>query len=263
MLTLPVGSIEPNPRQPRQNFPVERLDELANSIREHGIIQPLVVTTGETQGRYYLVAGERRWRAAMRAGLDSVPAVVKETSPRTMLEIALVENVQRADLNPLEEAHAYRALTQEFGLKQEEVAQRVGKSRTAVTNLLRLLGLPRAVQDALAAGDITEGQARPLLQIPEERLQLRLLKQILEQDLTVRQIEAIARRLAESPPPEVEEPSEPKPLYDEWKELEDRFRDALTTKVSLSRSRRGGKLVIYFASDEELDRIYGAIVGDE
>jgi ParB family chromosome partitioning protein len=263
LLAVPLAAIEPNPRQPRQSFPVDRLEELADSIKAHGIIQPLIVTIGEEHGRYYLVAGERRWRAAMLAGLESVPVVVKEASPRAMLEMALVENIQRADLNPLEEAAAFRSLIQEFGLKQDEVASRVGKSRTAVTNLLRLFGLPRQVQDAIAAGLISEGQARPLLQIPNESLQLRLLKQIVEQGLTVRQIEALARRLAENPTQEDMQSPSPKPLYDESSELEDRFRSALSTKVSLSRSRRGGKLVIYFSSDEELDRIYGTIVGED
>jgi ParB family chromosome partitioning protein len=263
LLAVPVAAIEPNPRQPRQNFPVERLEELADSIKAHGIIQPLIVTSGEEQGRYYLVAGERRWRAAMLAGLESVPVVVKEASPRAMLELALVENIQRADLNPLEEAAACRSLTQEFGLKQDDVALRIGKSRTAVTNLLRLFDLPRQVQDALVAGLITEGQARPILQIPSQTLQLRLLKQIVEQGLTVRQIEALARRLAENPTQEDEQGPTPKPLYDELSALEDRFRSALSTKVSLSRSRRGGKLVIYFSSDEELDRIYSTIVGED
>jgi ParB family transcriptional regulator, chromosome partitioning protein len=264
LVNLPIASIEPNPRQPRQNFAVDRLEELAESIRTHGVIQPLVVTFGAENGRYHLVAGERRWRASMLAGLESVPAVVKDASPREMLELALVENIQRADLNPLEEAAAYRALVDEFGLKQEEVADRVGKSRAAVSNVMRLLSLPALVQEALAGGLIKEGHARPLLQLEDERSQLWLLDQIIRNDLSVRQVEALARRLAATPnPPEEAKAEEPRPLFDEWKELEERFIHALSAKVSLSKSRRGGKLTIYFSSDEELDRIYSAIVGDE
>jgi ParB family transcriptional regulator, chromosome partitioning protein len=264
LVNLPIASIEPNPRQPRQSFPVERLEELAESIRTHGIIQPLVVTAGSEGGRYHIVAGERRWRASMLAGLESVPAVVKEASPREMLELALVENIQRADLNPLEEAAAYRALVDEFGLKQEEVADRVGKSRAAVSNVMRLLSLPTLVQEALAGGLIKEGHARPLLQLEDERSQIWLLDQIIRNDLSVRQVEALARRLAASSvPPDEPKTNEPRPLFDEWKDLEERFIHALSAKVSLSKSRRGGKLTIYFSSDEELDRIYSTIVGEE
>jgi ParB family chromosome partitioning protein len=189
---------------------------------------------------------------------------MKESSSREMLELALVENVQRADLNALEEAGAYRSLVDEFGLTQEEVAGRVGKSRQAVNNSLRLLHLPQIVQAALLAGDITEGHARAILQVPDEALQLRLLDQIVAHDLSVRQTEALARRLAESPAPQEGDAGEaPTPLYNELEDLETQFRDALGTKVALSRSRRGGKLVIYFYSDEDLNRIYGAIVGEE
>jgi ParB family chromosome partitioning protein len=261
-----VDAIVPNPHQPRQAVPQQELEELAASIGEHGVLQPLVVTrTGAPHGHEYtLIAGERRWRAAMLAGLRTVPAIVKEASSAEMLELALVENLQRADLNPLEEASAYRSLVEEFGLKQEEVAARVGKSRQAVANALRLLRLPAPAQQALAQGLISEGHARALLQVPDEELQLRLLERILADGLSVRQVEELARRLTrhaahtDSPSPEPQQP-----LYDPMRELEDRFRNALGTRVQLSKSRRGGRLVIYFYSDEELDRIYQAIVGDD
>jgi ParB family chromosome partitioning protein len=220
----------------------------------------------EEEGSYNLIAGERRWRAALLAGCESVPAIVKEATSREMLEIALVENLQRADLNPLEEAAAYRSLVEEFGMRQEEVAERVGKARSAVANSLRLLRLPAPVQESLALGLISEGHARAILQVPSEHEQLRLLEHVVADGLNVRQTEALARRLADRPVQRQEEeeaPQQDAPLYNELHDLEDRFRSALGTKVQLSRSSRGGKLVIYFYSDEELDRIYGTIVGEE
>jgi ParB family chromosome partitioning protein len=265
---LPVESIEPNPHQPRQAIGETELDELADSIREHGVLQPVVVTRARREGRYNLVAGERRWRAAEMAGLHAIPAIVKEASSREMLELALVENLQRADLNPLEQAAAYKSLVEEFGMRQEDVAARVGKSRQAVTNAMRLLQLPAAVQQSLALKLITEGHARAILQAPGETLQIRLAEQTVAEDLSVRQVEELARMLAmqaeEAATEEQEKPhKEPDPLYDEMRDLEERFRNALGTKVQLSRSSRGGRLVIYFYSNEELDRIYGAIVGEE
>jgi ParB family chromosome partitioning protein len=263
LIEVQVDHIAPNPRQPRQEMRPEELDELAASIREHGILQPLVVTYGE-EGRYHLIAGERRWRAAILAGHTVVPAIVKEATSREMLELALVENLQRADLNPLEEAHAYQSLLEEFGLRQEDISARVGKSRQAVANALRLLRLPHVVQESLTLGLISEGHARAILQAPGEEEQIRLMEATVAEDLSVRQVEALARRLAERPARKsqvVEKQQEP--LYKEVEALEEQFRTALGTKVQLSRSRRGGKLVIYFYSDEELDRIYGTIVGEE
>lgn len=264
ILEVPTENISPNPHQPRQAIRPAELDELAASIREHGVLQPLVVTRAG-EGRYSLIAGERRWRASILAGLSAVPVLVKEASSREMLELALVENLQRADLNPLEEAAAYRSLVEEFGLKQDEVATRVGKSRQAVTNSLRLLRLPQAVQESLSLGLIQEGHARAILQVPTEEGQLRLLERTVAEGLNVRQVEALARRLAETGRGQVEEQptSEQQPLYSEVRDLEESFRNALGTRVQLSRSSRGGKLVIYFYSNEELDRIYGTIVGEE
>ena len=267
LVEIRVESIAPNPRQPRQEIRAEELDELAASLAEHGMLQPLIVTRLENEDGYSLIAGERRWRAAILAGLTTVPAIVKEASSREMLEMALVENLQRADLNVLEAAAAYQALVEEFGLKQEEVAGRVGKSRQAVSNALRLLRLPAVIQESLALGLITEGHARAILQVPDEELQIRLMEQAVAEGLNVRQVEELARRLSEHkerPQPKDDETSvQDEGLYNEMSALEDRFRNALGTKVQLSRSRRGGKLVIYFYSDEELDRIYGTIVGEE
>jgi ParB family chromosome partitioning protein len=265
-IEVPIESITPNPHQPRQDLHAKELEELANSVREHGVLQPLVVT-GMGDGTYALIAGERRWRAARLAGLEMVPVVVKEVTSSEMLELALVENLQRSDLNPIEEAAAYRSLIEEFGLTQDDVAARVGKSRTAVTNSLRLLTLPPEVQQSLLLGLIDAGHARAILQAPDPQSQQRLMEMTVADGLSVRQVEALARSMAaavgqEAPPTKALSPVE-EALYDELRVLQDRFRDALGTKVQLSRSSRGGRLVIYFYSDEELERIYGAIVGEE
>ena len=264
LLTVPIDAISPNPHQPRHAMSADKLEELAASIREHGLLQPLLVTkTGKN--KYSLIAGERRWRASRLAGLETVPVVVKEATSGEMLQMALVENIQRADLNPLEAALAYKSLVEDFGLTQEVVAERVGKSRTAVTNSLRLLRLPPQVIKSLVLELIEEGHARALLQVPNQQMMLRLLERIVADGLNVRQVEALARRLAEAPAPDEEKGETPAKdeLYSESRVLEERFRNALGTKVQLSRSSRGGKLVIYFFSDEELDRIYGTIVGED
>lgn len=266
LFEVPIESISPNPHQPRQDLHAKELEELAESIREHGVLQPLVVT-GTGDGTYALIAGERRWRAARLAGLEMVPIIIKEVTSSEMLELALVENLQRSDLNPIEEAAAYRSLVEEFGLTQDEVAAKVGKSRTAVTNSLRLLTLPPEVQQSLLLGLIDAGHARAILQAPDAESQLRLLEVTVAEGLNVRQVEAIARSMVTAAGQE-EQPAKAvsavdAALYDELRVLQDRFRDALGTKVQLSRSSRGGRLVIYFFSDEELERIYDAIVGEE
>jgi ParB family chromosome partitioning protein len=262
IIMAPVSDIVPNPRQPRTVMASEALAELAASIREHGVIQPLIVTRAAPGERapYQLVAGERRWRAAQLAGLTAVPVLVKETTPQQHLELALVENVQRADLNPLEEADAYHALMQDFGLSQQAVADRVGKSRVAVANVVRLLRLPDPVKALLTGGSLTEGHARALLTLSDDAVLVQAAEQVVARDLTVRQTEELARRLsgaAQADPPE-EDAVPPDP---HTRRLEDAFRAALGTKVALSRGRRGGRLVISFYSDEELQAIYDHIVG--
>jgi ParB family chromosome partitioning protein len=251
-----VDSIVPNPRQPRQAMDPASLEELATSIREQGLVQPLVVT--QTDGGYQLLVGERRWRAAKLAGLDLVPVVVREVTPQQMLELALVENLQREDLNPLEAAAAYQQLVEEFGLTQLQVAEKVGKSRVTVTNTLRLLKLPAEVRNALLKGEITEGHARALLQLDSRETQLEVLQAVIRGGLNVRQAEQLVRSLTEGPKVRPA-PAEKSPQV---KALEDKFRQALGTKVSLTRSNRGGKLTIYFYSEEELQTIYDHIVGD-
>jgi ParB family chromosome partitioning protein len=251
---IPVGSIVPNPRQPRHALDPVALQELADSVREHGLIQPLVVTQ---QGQeYQLIAGERRWQAAKMAGLSQVPALIKDATPQQMLELALVENIQRADLNPLEEAAAYQQLIGDFGLTQVQVAGRVGKSRAAVANSIRLLRLPQEVKESLAAGQITEGHARALLGLPEPETQRRALDQLIRRGLNVRQTEDLVRRWS-APPAEPKPPAARSPHTEA---LERAFRDALSTKVRLVRSKEGGRLVIHFYSEEELEGLYDLIV---
>ena len=261
---VPVEQIAPNPRQPRDVMEPAALAELADSIRTHGLIQPLVLALAPagSAAPYYLVAGERRWRAAQMAGLAVLPAIVKEVSPQGMLELALVENVQRADLNPLEEAAAYQALVEEFGLTQEVVAGRVGKSRVAVTNSMRLLRLPTPAKEAVIAGTIKEGHARALLGLPGDELIEQALAVVITDELTVRQTEELVRRLArQAAEPPREEQIVEEEVSPETRQLETSFREALGTKVNLYRSRRGGRIVIHFFSEEELSAIYDQIVG--
>ncbi|MDO8688780.1 MAG: ParB/RepB/Spo0J family partition protein, partial [Dehalococcoidia bacterium] len=249
------------PRQPRRLVEDAALLELAESVRQHGIIQPVVVTlpAGQTTGAriYHLIAGERRWRAAKLAGLTRVPVVVREATPQQVLEIALVENIQREDLSPLEEAAAYRHLGDDFGLTQEEIAGKVGKSRAAVANALRLLGLPEELKNALSAGAITEGHARAILGLATARQQVEALEVVIAKGLSVRQTEEIVRRLSK----EGLAPSSLSPSIDpQTEEIEERFRSALGTRVQLLRSRKGGKLVVHFYSEEELQGLYEVIV---
>ncbi len=256
VIAVPLTSITPNPHQPRAPIRDQDLVELAASIEEHGIIQPLIVT--KAADGYRLIAGERRWRAARLAGLSTVPVIVKDVAPSEMLELALVENVQRADLNALEEAQAYRHLIEEFGLTQDKVARRVGKSRVAITNTLRLLKAARAVQEALLADKISEGHARALLALERPEAQEAALKTVLKQGLNVRQTEELVQRLlgahAERRPRRRASP--------ETRALEAKFREVLGTKVSLNRSGQRGRIVIYFYSEEELDALYRRIVGE-
>ncbi len=266
ILQVPVGEIVPNPRQPRGKIAPESLNELAASIREHGMLQPLIVTRGRPTDRvpYQLIAGERRWRAAQLAGLPTVPVLIKEATPQQLLEIALVENIQRADLNALEEAEAYHALIEDFRLSQQEVADRVGRNRVTVANALRLLRLPDAVKALLSEGELTEGHARALLGLDDDTLIERAAEQVTTRGLNVRQTEELVRRLLAAQQNEAageaEDAAPPDPLT---RQLEDAFRGALGTKVALTRGRRGGRLVISFYSDEELQTIYERIVGNE
>ncbi len=263
---VPVQAIQPNPRQPRARFDPTALEELAASIRTHGLIQPLVLTAHPQQpGAYWLVAGERRWRAAQMAGLETVPAIVREATPQQLVELALIENVQRADLNPLEEAAAYQSLLEEFRLTQAEVAERVGKSRSAVANSVRLLNLPEGVQRALSEGTVSAGHARALLALPNEALMEHALAETVRKGLNVRQTEILVKRLADAaaqPPPQPgPEPSAA--VRAEVARMEERFRHALGTRVALNRNADGsGRLVVHFYNDDDLETLYRLIAHD-
>ncbi len=256
---VPVTSISPNPHQPRTQIDEAKLQELADSIQEHGLIQPLIVNDGG-DGTYTLIAGERRWRAAQKAGLKELPVVVKEASPQSMLELAIIENVQRADLNPLEEALAYRQLMDEFGLTQEEVSKRVGKARSTIGNTVRLLDLPPEIQQAVNEGKLTEGHARPLLSLPTPEMQTEVMGNIIKQGLNVRQTEEVVRKrlMTEKPTARPQKRQPP-----ELRALQDQFRQHLSTKVEVQKNSKGqGTIVIHFYSDEELQAIYETIVGE-
>jgi ParB family transcriptional regulator, chromosome partitioning protein len=248
--------IRPNPMQPRKRFDPDGISALSASIAEHGVLQPIVVT--ETIDGYQLVAGERRLRAAQAAGLDRVPAVVRQLADREQLEIALVENLQREDLDPLETADAYRQLIEEFGFSQDAVAVKVGRARSTVANTLRLLDLAPGVQAAVADGRLSEGHGRALGGLPTE-LQDRVIDSVVGQELSVRQTEELVRRLRE-PRPEGAATTERRTDPD-LERVEEELRRALGTKVSLARSRRGGRIVIEYYSDEELGRLYERLTG--
>lgn len=254
----------PNPHQPRATFEPAALEELAGSIRTHGIIRPLVVTAApDTPDHFWLIAGERRWRAARIAGLTEIPVIVREATPQQLMEWALVENIQRADLNALEEAAAYQSLIEEFGLTQAEVAERVGKSRPVIANTVRLLGLPLEAQQAVIEGHISAGHARALLGLPDQGAIIHALDEVTRRDLNVRQTEALVRKLCmpkPAPDPVVEEPD----MTNHLQYLENRFRSALGTKVSLTRNQDGtGRLVVHFFNDDDLESLYQLIAGEE
>lgn len=259
-IEVPIDSISPNPYQPRTTLDQAKLEQLAQSIRTHGVIQPLIVTAAEDGRRYTLIAGERRWRAARLAGMSNVPVIIKEAASQSMLELALVENVVRADLSPLEEATAYRQLIDEFGLTQANVAERVGRSRVSVTNTLRLLSAPEEVQLALEEGRITEGHARALLGLTTAVDQVAMLKLVIERSWNVRQTEEAVRRwiAGES------KRSTPTTVRDEDELLQDQLQRALTTKVSVRRDAHGaGSITIHFFSDEQLRGIYERLGGED
>jgi ParB family chromosome partitioning protein len=253
---VPISMIVPNPLQPREAISEETLLELAASIREHGILQPLVVSHDPLTGTYMLIAGERRLRAARLANLDKVPVIIRTVTEQQRLTQALIENIQRADLSPLESARGFKRLVDEFNLTHEEVAAQVGKSRTAVTNTLRLLNLPQTVQAALAAQKISEGHARALLSLPTEQAQLSALSTILTHDLNVRQTEELVRKLTGTKPPAPPARSID-PLIEE---IEERLRSRLGTKVDIHASSKGGTITIHYYSEEELNHLVNSLL---
>jgi ParB family chromosome partitioning protein len=250
---LPIEQIKPNPYQPRIEITPETLLDLADSIREHGVIEPLIVTQ-KNDDEYELIAGERRWRAAKLAGIKKIPAVVKEASPQQMLELAIVENVQRADLNPLEEALAFKQLVDNYKLSHTKIAKKVGLSRPAVANKIRLLNLPEKVRKGLLEGKISEGHARALLGLTSSEAILAAYRKIVDEKLSVRAVEELVRRLNAG---RSKEKKAPKNVLDgKTASLEKELQSSISEKVKIFRSTRGGKIVIPFSNDEELETVY-------
>lgn len=251
---IPVSKITPDPKQPRKQFKPEELDHLAASIKEHGVLQPLLVVE-KTDGGYELVAGERRWRASQLAGLTTVPALIKKLADQQKLEVSLIENIQRQDLNALEEAFAYKRLMEEFSLTQQQVAERVGKSRPAVANAVRLLELPSQVQNALIEGKINSGQARALLALQSDIERLNMLSSMLGEKITVRDLEREAnkQKVLNNRPIR----KDPNLLY-----LEDKLRAEFGTKVNITQKGLRGTIVIDYYSDEEMKRLVKKLLGE-
>lgn len=250
---LDIDRIQPNPLQPRVQFETTRLDELAASIQEKGVIQPIIVRPTETG--YEIIAGERRWRAAQRAGLQQVPAILQDVSDSEMLELALIENVQRADLSPIEEAQAYQLMSDQFGLTQEDIATRVGRSRSAVANTLRLLQLPRSIQSLVANNQLTMGHARALLPLPGEH-QKPLAREIVQKDLSVRVVEKKVQQLLQPQDTPAKSPSKDPNIQAAERTLERHWK----TRVEIRQRGKTGQIVFHFQSPDELDRIYEALL---
>ena len=255
---VPVASISPNPRQPRKVKRPEELQELTESIRAHGVLQPLIVTRGDREGRYVLIAGERRWNAARLAGLDEVPVIIREATDQERLELAIIENVQRSDLSALEEAEAYRQLAEDFSLSHEAIAARVGRSRVTVTNTLRLLKLPDSVKNALVEGKISQGHARALLALTTPEAQAAALRTVLSHELNVRKTEELVRKLSGE---KTTAPSRAV-VTPEIHSLEESLRSSLGTRVNLRNTSRGGTITIHYYSQEELDALIARLMGD-
>ncbi|HVE71656.1 MAG TPA: ParB/RepB/Spo0J family partition protein [Thermoanaerobaculia bacterium] len=255
LANVPIGQISPNPYQPRKTFNDASIEELSRSVREHGIIQPLVVTKiGDD--KYRLIAGERRFRAAQKAGLDTVPVVIKETmADGDVLQVALIENIQREDLNPIEEAHAYHQLHEEFQLTQEEISKRVGKERSTVANFLRLMKLPDAVKKLLASGQLSMGHARAILAVDTPKKQEQLAERVVKRNLNVRQTEMLAAEKS----PKAEHPEKEKDVF--TRDAEDRLAKTLRSRVEINRKRRGGVIHIRYGSEDELIRLVEELMG--
>lgn len=262
VLHIDPNLVQPNPHQPRKNFDPQTIKSLTESIREHGLLQPILVRPGK-DGGYQLVAGERRWRAARELGLNSIPAIMKDIGNKQSLSVALVENLQREDLNPIEKARAFWELIEVFGLTQEEVGRYTGIDRSTVANFLRLLELPIEVQELVSRGTISPGHARALISLGNETLQRKLCQRIIEEGLTVREVEAIASG-ARNPKPNngasapAEEAADPKGTH-HIRSLEDRLRGALGLKVQIRQSNGRGKIILYFQGNGQFERLVGLL----
>lgn len=256
-LMVKLSKVEPNREQPRKNFDEDSLQELAESLKQFGMLQPILV---QNRGDYYeIIAGERRWRAAKIAGLKEVPVIVRELTDQEIVEISLIENIQREDLNPIEEAQAYKRLLTEFHLKQDEVAERVSKSRTAVTNSMRLLKLCDEVQKMVVDDMISTGHARALISIEDPEKQYLIAQKIFDEKLSVREVEKLVKDLHKPPKPPKEENKTLQAIY---QEISERLKQSLSTKVSVSAKQNGaGKIEIEFYNHEDLERLLERITG--
>ncbi|HET7236023.1 MAG TPA: ParB/RepB/Spo0J family partition protein [Actinomycetota bacterium] len=263
MLEIPVGAVEPNPRQPRTRFEDEALESLARSIQEVGVLQPIVVR--KVGDGFELIAGERRLRAAKLAGLATVPAVIRESDDTESLREALIENIHREDLNPVELAEAYRELLEELGLKQETLAERLGISRSNIANTIRLLQLPPEVQQLLAERRIQAGHGRALLSLGDAEAQKTLATRIAAEDVSVREVEELVRNYLEHPAGRTDRPvalkAVPEPVNNPLAEVEEILSEQLATRVTIQMGRRRGKIVVEFGSADDLDRIVSEIIG--
>jgi ParB family transcriptional regulator, chromosome partitioning protein len=251
---LDVEQLKPNPLQPRTKFDETSIDELAQSIRESGIVQPILVVPEE--GHYKIVVGERRWRAAQKAGLKKIPAMIRTLAPDKQLEISIIENIHRENLNPLEIALAYQRMAEELKYTQQDIADRVGKDRTSVTNYMRLLKLPREIQEGLADGKLSMGHARALLALEDQDIQLTVFRRIMDKSLSVRNTEKLVNRMKERPPRIQRSLADP-----DLHALQEEFLKALGTKVLISGNRNKGVLKVFYFSLDDLNRIYGKIKG--
>ena len=249
---IAVSQLDPNPDQPRRTFDTQALEALAESIRQAGVLQPLLVV--ENGARYRIVAGERRYRAARMAGLQSVPCVVRDMTEQERMEAALIENLQREDLNPIEEAAGIRALMEECGYTQELAAKRVGRSRPAVANLLRLLQLPESIRELVKAGELSAGHARVLAGLADESRQLALAERAVREGMSVRELEKLAAQTMEKPAK-----PEPKPLPSELNDMQERLQNVLGVRTALHGNLKKGKIILQYDSAEELEAIYEAM----
>jgi ParB family chromosome partitioning protein len=259
LLYCGIEEILPNRSQPRKHFDESKLQELADSIKERGILEPLIVI--RTDQGYELIVGERRWRAAQKAGLKEVPVVVKEAERREALEISLIENLQREDLNPIEAAEAFKYLTEEFHISQEDLSRRIGKDRTTIANTLRLLKLPVEIRNQLLQNRITSGHARAILSLESKEKQKELCALIIKKGLSVREAESLAKRWSEKPKKTAPPPQRKGDLESQLNSLQDSLRKFLGTKVKINQKGRRGKIEIEYYSHQELERIVEAILG--
>lgn len=249
IVELKITDVEPNDKQPRKAFDDQALADLSESIKEHGVVQPIIVR--QVGSGYQIVAGERRWRASRLAGKKTIPAIVKDCSNLEVMELALIENLQREDLNSIEEALAYKSLIEEYNMTQEEISKKIGKSRPAIANSLRLLQLPETIKVMIAEGKITQGHARALLAIEEEKKQLEMANKIVSQQLNVRQIEKLAKEAKQKDKTK----TAPDAYQIEIQQMEERLKAALGTKVTIQHKNNKGRIEIEYYSNEELDRI--------